>query len=184
MLPPHAYYLLIDFEATCSDDGAVPKEEMEIIEIGAAMQRTGTFEVAAEFQSFVRPVRHPRLTPFCTELTTITQDQVDAAPLFPEVLAALVAWAAPYDDCLFCSWGDYDRNQLQQDCAFHGVAYPFGDEHLNLKAAFSQALGTKRRFGMAGALRKLGLKLEGTHHRGIDDIRNIARVVRSVFRPR
>ena len=50
------YYLIVDLEATCSDVGAVPRHEMEIIEIGAVMQSSGhKFEVEAEFQTFVRP---------------------------------------------------------------------------------------------------------------------------------
>jgi inhibitor of KinA sporulation pathway (predicted exonuclease) len=30
---------------------------------------------------------------------------------------------------------------------------------------------------MAGALRQLGIPLAGTHHRGIDDARNIAKIL-------
>src|SRR5262245_24192584 len=63
------YYLSIDVEATCSDVGEVPRHEMEIIEIGAVMQCSRTFEIQSEFQAFVRPVRNPVLTDFCTELT-------------------------------------------------------------------------------------------------------------------
>ena len=50
-------------------------------------------------------------------------------------------------------------------------------EHINVKKAFSRALGTNRKFGMAGALRQVGLPLVGTHHRGIDDARNIAKLL-------
>ena len=42
---------------------------------------------------------------------------------------------------------------------------------------FSQQLGEEQRHGMAGALRRVGLPLVGTHHRGIDDARNIARLL-------
>lgn len=52
------YYLIVDLEATCSDDGAVPREEMEIIEIGALMQSSRTFEIESEFQTFIRPGAH------------------------------------------------------------------------------------------------------------------------------
>jgi|GEM_PF-2638928 len=34
---------------------------------------------------------------------------------------------------------------------------------------------------LASALKKIGLELEGTHHRGIDDARNIARIVQAVL---
>ncbi|HYO16880.1 MAG TPA: 3'-5' exonuclease [Thermoanaerobaculia bacterium] len=177
---PNAFYLIIDLEATCSNDGSVPRHEMEIIEIGAVLQNARTFEIESEFQTFVRPVRHPRLTAFCTGLTSITQEQVDAAPTFPEALQAMRKWMDGFEDALFCSWGDYDRFQFLQDCQDHGVAYPFLTGHLNLKEAFSKSLNTRRRFGVDGALRKLGLELEGTHHRALDDARNIARIVRAV----
>jgi inhibitor of KinA sporulation pathway (predicted exonuclease) len=184
MLPlvriPNAYYLIVDLEATCSNDGSVPRHEMEIIEIGAVIQNARTFETESEFQTFVRPVRHPNLTAFCTELTSITQPLVDGAPLFPEALQAMREWMGDFEDALFCSWGNYDRSQFLQDCRYHGVEYPFSSGHLNLKEEFSKALSTGRSFGISGALRRLGLELEGTHHRGIDDARNIVRIVRRV----
>lgn len=176
----HAYYLIIDLEATCSDDGAVPRHEMEIIEIGAVLQSARTFEVQTEFQTFVQPVRHPTLTKFCNELTGITQSDVENAPLFRPALEAMKAWLWAFNDTLFCSWGDYDRRQFHQDCAYHQVAYPFHAEHLNLKAAFSQAVGRGKKLGIAEALRHLGMEFEGSPHRGLDDARNVARIVQRV----
>src|SRR5262245_18364301 len=160
----NGYYLIVDLEATCSDDGAVPRHEMEIIEIVAVMQSSRTFEVESEFQTFVRPVRHPELTEFCTELTGITQEKVANAPPFREALEGMKAWMDAFDDSLFCSWGDYDRNQFHQDCDFHHVAYPFRSGHLNLKAEFSRALGRKKKLGIADAVRHLGMEFEGAHH--------------------
>jgi inhibitor of KinA sporulation pathway (predicted exonuclease) len=174
------YYLIVDLEATCSDDGAVPRHEMEIIEIGAVLQSSSTFEIEAEFQTFVRPVRHAELTNFCTTLTGITQDNLAGAPPFREALAAMKEWMEALGDSLFCSWGDYDRNQFLQDCAHHGVACPLRSGHLNLKAEFARALGLRKKLGIAEALRHLGMTFEGSHHRGLDDARNIARVVRRV----
>jgi inhibitor of KinA sporulation pathway (predicted exonuclease) len=177
---PNDYYLIVDLEATCSDDGRVPRYEMEIIEIGAVMQNAHTFEVESEFQSFVRPVRHPELSEFCMGLTGIGQDEVDSAPSFAQAIDELKEWTYPFGDALFCSWGDYDRNQFRQDCEFHAVAYPFRSGHLNLKVAFSRAMGIKRKLGITEALRHLGLRFEGSHHRGLDDARNIARIVQRV----
>jgi inhibitor of KinA sporulation pathway (predicted exonuclease) len=128
------YYLIVDLEATCSDDDAVPRHEMEIIEIGAVIQSSRTFEIESEFQAFVRPVRNPELTEFCTRLTGITQHDIANAPRFGESLAAMTEWMRGFDDALFCSWGDYDRNQFHQDCDYHGIPYPFGSAHLNLNA--------------------------------------------------
>lgn len=174
------YYLIVDLEATCSDDGTVPRNEMEIIEIGAVVQSSRTFGIESEFQTFVRPVRHPELTGFCVGLTGITQADVAPAPSFRQALEAMTRWAGTFGNALFCSWGDYDRTQITQDCEFHRIAYPFPSGHLNLKAAFSQFLGRKKKLGITGALQYLGMNFEGQHHRGLDDARNIARIVQRV----
>jgi len=172
------YYLIVDLEATCSNIGAVPRHEMEIIEIGAVMQNSLTYEIETEFQAFVRPVRHPILTEFCTELTGITQQDVADAPPLAESLELMKEWTSVFKDWLFCSWGDYDRNQFRQDCEYHSLDYPFSAGHLNLKAEFSRAFGLKKKMAVTDALRHLGLSFEGSHHRGLDDAKNIARIVR------
>lgn len=174
-------YLVIDLEATCDDGGRVPRNESEIIEIGAVLVAHDTVQPIAEFQTFIRPVRHPELTAFCTQLTSITQADVADAPGFAEAIAALERFMVPHmrggPPPLFCSWGNYDKNQFAHDARHHGVRLPFGRDHLNLKQAFSDAMGTRKRFGMARALRRIDVPLDGTHHRGIDDARNIAKLL-------
>lgn len=177
---PNNYYLIVDVEATCSNDGAVPRHEMEIIEIGAVMQNAGTYEIEAEFQTFVHPVRHPQLTDFCIELTHIAQADLRDAPEFPEAISLMKNWLNNFEDSLFCSWGDYDRNQFTQDCQYHGVDYPFNAAHLNLKAEFARTSGQRKKPGISSALRHIGLSFEGSQHRGLDDAKNIARIVRRV----
>jgi inhibitor of KinA sporulation pathway (predicted exonuclease) len=173
------YYLIVDLEATCSEDGAVPREEMEIIEIGAVMLNRSTWQIDEEFQQFIKPVRNPVLTQFCIQLTTIKQEDVEKAPTYPEAMASFRDWLGD-KKYIFCSWGDYDRKQFIQDCEFHQVAYPFSSEHINIKKLFSEYSGVSKGYGMAGALSKLGISLLGTHHRGIDDARNIASIFRYI----
>ena len=47
---------------------------------------------------------------------------------------------------------------------------------IDVKAEFEYFYKTKAG-GMAGMLNKLGMKLEGRHHSGIDDTRNIAKII-------
>ncbi|MCC6556143.1 MAG: exonuclease domain-containing protein [Polyangiaceae bacterium] len=172
----NTHYLVVDLEATCWEDGAIPRDQMEIIEIGAVLVDAGTLEPVRDLGAFVRPIRHRQLSDFCTRLTTITQAQVDAAPLFPVALRA-VRELLRGTDSLFCSWGKYDRGQLERDAKRHGVPLPFGGRHLNLKEAFSKRLGESREYGVGQALRRVGLSFVGTQHRAIDDARNIARLL-------
>jgi len=149
---------------------------METIEIGAVMVDAASLQVLDEFQTFIKPIIHTELRDFCINLTSIQQVDVDNSEKFPVVFEAFLAWASQFEEYLFCSWGDYDRKQLEQDCTLHNIPFPLST-HFNLKLAFSKSQNTKKRFGLDQALRKKGLILEGTHHRGIDDARNIARLL-------
>ena len=91
--------------------------------------------------------------------------------------SAFKTWMYEHGATVFCSWGEYDRKQMELDCALHRVPYPMPGRHLNVKALFSETRGIKKRLGMAEALQHAGLELTGTHHRGIDDARNIARLL-------
>jgi len=174
-------YIIVDFEATCCDKGNITRDEMEIIEIGAVVLEGNDPEILAEYQSFIKPVRHPELTTFCTEMTTITQDMVGSARPFDEVIEEFSHWIASFENPIFCSWGNYDKNQLKQDCSFHDVKYPFTEEHINIKQRFANNMALKKGVSLGKALYKANLKFDGTAHRGIDDARNMAQLSERVF---
>lgn len=251
-VPTLTHLIVLDFEATCDD--AAPPSPQEIIEFPSVMLDASTLDVVDEFESFVRPVHHPKLTRFCTELTGITQADVDAAPTFPEVLDAHLAWLrshglpvelddpftpvgssshegggasdelaealalgvgsssrgdrsdeltdplAPgvvpssrdsaYDEpetlpYAIVTCGDWDLQTMlpAQLCAsdppFHRVPPPYR-RWINVKVPFKAWQPRKGAAGMARMLELLGLELEGRHHRGIDDCRNIAKIVRAL----
>ena len=144
------------------------------------MLNASTMKIESEFQTFIQPTIHPKLTPFCIDLTSITQNEINQAPLYAEAIKRMNHWMRDYPDSLFCSWGDYDRKQFQKDCKAKEVPYPFPEEHMNLKKEFSIAVHSKKRFGLAAALKYLKLDFQGTHHRGIDDAKNIAHIVQAL----
>jgi inhibitor of KinA sporulation pathway (predicted exonuclease) len=170
--------LIVDLEATCWERSEHRAENMETIEIGALLvDPLRPDEAPREFQRLVRPTLRPQLSRFCIELTGIPQSEVDAAADFATVFASFVEWIGAPQAVRFASWGRYDRRQLELDCSRHGAAYPFGEEHLNLKHWAAARLGV-RPGGLAQAVARLGLTFEGRHHRGLDDARNIWRVTR------
>ncbi|MER2192250.1 MAG: 3'-5' exonuclease [Solibacillus sp.] len=162
--------VIFDLEATCEDKLVDFYFDNEIIEIGAVKIKGG--RIVDEFNTFIRP-RDTVITPFCTELTTITAEDVWNAPDFVEVSAAFGTFIG---NARSLSWGDYDRKQLLKDFARHDVVPPFWmKRHINLKQEFADLLNIQR-CGMKKALALCGIELEGTHHRGIDDARNIAKI--------
>ncbi len=173
--------LIIDLESTCHERGSEPAGFFsEIIEIGAVLLDTEELKPCWDWSIFVKPVLFPALSPFCMELTTITQAEADGGVLLRNALEALMAKVGqrPF---IFSSWGFYDRRQFERNCQKFKLPYPFGPRHLSLKHEFARFTG-ENPMGMDAALELLNLPLVGTHHRGLDDARNIATIAADMIR--
>lgn len=166
---------VVDVEATCWEGQPPPGQVSEIIEIGLTVVDLRAGERLAKHRLLVRPARS-EVSPFCTELTGLTQTEVDGGLPFAQACRAL---AAQHRTGLlpWASWGDYDRNQFTRQCQRADTEYPFGSRHTNARVAFTASYGLRRRPGMAQALTAAGLPLEGRHHRGDDDAWNIAALI-------
>ena len=171
-----SHILVIDIEATCWPRGQRPcGQENEPIEIGLCVLDTGTLERLEKRSILIRPTRS-KVSAFCTELTTLTQAQVDKGITFAEACKILReeynAPALPW-----ASFGDYDRTALQQAADKERVDSPLGRTHVNVRALLTLAAGMKQEPELPFALDHVGLRMEGTHHRGHDDAWNIAGVL-------
>ena len=173
-LDPHV--LVLDVESTCWEPPETqPKSEVsEIIEIGIAVVNTKELKIVENDSIIIRP-QMSKVSKFCTKLTTLTQEYVDQGTTYQAAMAIL---QKNYDsrNRVFISWGDYDRKMFERNCKGYAVDYPFGPRHLNLRNTFTMLHGLESEPGMDRALELLGMKLDGTHHRGIDDSRNIANI--------
>ena len=173
---PH--WLVIDLEAT-TDEGGWPVTEMEIIEIGATLvDRAGREQ--DHFQRFVKPTRRPLLTPFCRELTHITQANIDCGAAADRGLAGVRTLARPASARLegWASWGDYDRKQLLQEWQRLQIDSGLSRvPHMNLKQRFAKARRLERPLGLNGALQLAGMQFSGQQHRALEDARNTARLL-------
>lgn len=105
--------IIIDLEATCWR-GAIPAgQENEIIEIGLSVLDVHTGVIAKNQGILVKPQRSA-VSPFCTELTTITQDMLDKNGVyFAEAIEMLAEQYDP-EEYTWASYGAYDLNMLQK----------------------------------------------------------------------
>lgn len=167
--------LVLDLESTCYERGKEPPNFFsEIIEIGAVLLNLETLKLEWDFQAIVKPTLHPLLSDFCRQLTTITQEEIEKGIPLVEAFENLKS-KLKNENYIFASWGFYDQRQIQRNCTKFQIPYPFGPEHISLKHEFGKWMKTKP-MGMAGALKMLQLPLLGTHHRGLDDARNISSI--------
>ncbi|WP_285664341.1 3'-5' exonuclease [Actinorhabdospora filicis] len=165
---------VVDVEATCWSGQVPPGQRNEIIEIGLCVLDLDARERLAKHRILVRP--RSRVSQFCTELTGLTQEEVDTGVSFEEA-CRILAREHRADSRAWASWGDYDRKQFEHQCRTSAAVYPFSSRHTNAKAVYAESHGLKKRPGMAAALKMSGLPLEGRHHSGADDAWNIAALV-------
>lgn len=168
--------MVVDLEATCWEGEAPPGQQSDIIEIGLAVLNIKTGEIEEKTNYLIQPERSV-VSDFCTELTGWTQDKVNHGMKFKTAIDHMKktygtkkrAWA---------SYGEYDRKMLVNQCQYSEIPYPFTPQHLNVKEMVNIFNGGVKMLGLGQALKKVGIKFEGTPHRGEDDAYNIAKLLR------
>lgn len=198
------YYVVLDFEATCQKDGRIRPQE--IIEFPSVIVDANRAVIVAEFQRYVRPVHHPKLSDFCTGLTGIPQKVVDEASTFAVVWREYFKWLESVgltqkeasSRVAWVTCGDWDLktmlpSQLRNDrpsrddepedakCSLPRLPPAILQRWVNLKIAFFN-LTNKRASGMPDMINELKVQMTGHHHSGIDDCRNIAKCLMALLR--
>uniref|UniRef100_A0A7N9IB14 3'-5' exoribonuclease 1 n=1 Tax=Macaca fascicularis TaxID=9541 RepID=A0A7N9IB14_MACFA len=149
------YICIIDFEATC-EEGNPPEFVHEIIEFPVVLLNTHTLEIEDTFQQYVRPEINTQLSDFCISLTGITQDQVDRADTFPQVLKKVIDWmklkelGTKYKYSILTD-GSWDMSKfLNIQCQLSRLKYPpFAKKWINIRKSYGNFY---KSFILTGAL--------------------------------
>ncbi|XP_071165685.1 ERI1 exoribonuclease 3-like [Mytilus edulis] len=184
---PFKYFLVLDFEATCENGRTIVPQE--IIEFPVLKINAVTLQTESVFHQYVQPKVNQQLTPFCTELTGIIQDMVDGQPYIEEVLEKFHTWLEendllnPENKFIFVTCGDWDlKTMLTSQLRYFGInRAPYFNKWINIKKPFSHHTNEYPK-GMMAMLKKLDLTHEGRHHSGIDDCKNIGRILTELLR--
>lgn len=187
----YSYICVLDFEATCDDNKSF-KPAHEIIEFPSVLlqwnNKIKNYEKISEFQRFCKPIVNTQLTDFCKNLTGITQDQVDNGITFPQALNEHHQWLINHTDLydhespsvIIATFGRWDLiTMLPIECKAWGIKSPeIYKKIINVKDAYKSIYHMKKGPGMARMLQLCNLTLDGRHHSGIDDCRNISKLVK------
>ena len=165
---------IFDLETT----GLSPSHN-EIIQIAAARVRVGDWLVEDVFDTFVRIDR--RVPRMITELTGITQVQVDGGLGFDEALTRFAAFAGGDSTLIAHNGRRFDMPFLREQCAKRG--FPVTDARFIDSCALSRAVwGGRGGHGLDAVLARLGLSTAGCRrHDARADVALPARAVRRMW---
>lgn len=146
----------------------------KIIQIGACIGNIKTGQILDKLSLFVNP--NEKLNPFITELTKITQEDVDHGYTLEEAYRKLQKMHENYGAFInsIC-WGGGDSQELlaqlkENDPNFED--WCFGRRWVDTKTLFVSwrfSQGQPIQGGLAKSMLKVGLRFEGQKHNALDD---------------
>nr|GME06397.1 uncharacterized exonuclease domain-containing protein At3g15140 isoform X1 [Ipomoea batatas] len=172
--------------------------KVEILEFPVLLFDTKTMDVIDFFHRFVRPSKmtEKRINEYIEgKYGKIGVDRVwhDTAVPFKEVIQEFETWLVKNElwrkeqgGCLskaaFVTCGNWDlKTKVPQQCEVAKMKLPpYFMEWINLKDIYLNFY-KRRAPGMLSMMRELNIPLLGSHHLGIDDSKNIARVLQHML---
>ena len=182
--------IVLDLEATSNQEDAAERPAVQtnnfIIEIGAAFLDRD-LKLVDTFQRLVRP--EEPITPFITEITSITPEMCEGQPLWGEIASEFESWIMRHCDNIkrvrLCAWGTYfDMPLLRRTYDRYGRPFPFSGTCFDVKtlAMLWTALSGRRtdKLGVETVASMMGVQPEGRYHRALTDAVTEAKILQRV----
>lgn len=172
---------VVDLEATCWKKNRVPHgQQSEIIEIGICWLDTDTLKIHDKRGLLIQPTRS-KISEFCTDLTSITPEMVADGMTFADA-CQVIRQDYHAQNYMWVSWGGYDLRMFVAQTDSFNVPYPFSPLHVDLKGVYADRRNDGKRIGMARALKRMEIQMDGRHHRGVDDAYNTAQILAKLLK--
>ena len=182
----YRYLLVLDFEANSQKNKRMDPVQ-EIIEFPIVVLDTLTNKIVKDklFHYYVKPTE-TKLTPFITELTGITEKMIESGKKLSDVINLCLKFLSENfknDEICFITCGDFDFKCLARETRFKKINLPsILRRYINIKEVFKTCFGYKEtKCSMTDMLKYVDLELDGKHHSGIDDSRNIAKILQRIL---
>ncbi len=180
------YYIVCDYEFNQAYDfehdqktKSNPLCPFEIIQIGA-VKLSEDFEEVGEFNLLLKPTLYPKLNPYVSKLTGITEESLnnDTAKTFDDGIRQFAEFCGQ-DRPVLCVWGKNDVSTLFKNIEYNetaGVELPI--EYINIQEYASRKLkhysGTH--IGLKRAIEQLNIDLGISYHDALNDAKYTAEI--------
>ncbi len=148
--------------------------EGEIVEIGA-VRVNENMEILERYCEFIKPECYKKMNRRVTELTDITNDMVDHARPFAEVMTEFLSWCG---EDAFLTWSENDIIMIEDNMLFHGMSIDDLPRCFDMQLLFDDQITQEdRSFALSYAMWKLDIKPERSHD-ALNDAINTVEVLR------
>lgn len=191
---PLIEHIPVSLEDSLLSRGALPQGEsksikpekrmpFEILQIGA-LKLDHEFHTVNTFARLVKPTLYPVVSPFITELTGITTDQLKEEVYFPEVYQDFIRFIGE-EPSVFCVWGKSDVKELYRNAFYHDLdQILLPKQYLNIQPYASEHLGfsAKKLLRLKHTVEALGIELSHSFHDALGDAYYTAEILKKIYR--
>lgn len=162
-------HVVVDLEMNALDKRFVKEKQIcgrEIIQIGAILLDDQYKEIGS-FSTLVKPQYNERIGPYFEELTGISTEMVQDAPVFREAINQFFDWCRNQeDDIRIYQWSESDYEQIVAEVELKGIVLASLDWELlqkfeNLQKEYGDTLGVVREVSLKDAVMYAGLDFSG-----------------------
>lgn len=153
----------------------------EVIQIGA-VKLDSRMNICGSYQIIVKPQYFKKLHRHVSELTGITQEQMDEGTPLPEAAERFKKWCGK--DFVFLTWGPDDIPMLKENFNVHDISSGWLDKVYDLQVIFSRQTedSTKQR-SLEYAMEHFGLEQHLPAHDALNDAYFTALVAKALDTP-
>lgn len=174
--------IIIDLEATCWENDRIPAgQKVDIIEIGICKLNRTTKAISKKQSIYVIPERS-KINKFCKDLTGITPQLIEEKGIHFEEACEKIKDEYHSSSLTWAGFGNFDKEQIMEQCDWLGVENPFSENYLNVMYQFKRHFELYKLMGLKRALNYLKMDFEGNHHSGADDAYNAAKILREILK--
>ena len=139
----------------------------EVIQIGA-VKMDGKMNICGSYQIIVKPQYFKKLHRHVSELTGITQEQMDLGTPLPEAAERFKKWCGK--DFAFLTWGPDDIPMLKENFHVHDIPSAWLDKVYDLQVIFNrQTDGGSKQRSLEFAMDHFGLEQHLPAHDALND---------------
>jgi len=177
---PFDYYLIFDLEG-----------QVEIVEFPVLLFNAKTLEVSSIFHKYIRPTKMS--SEHLQNMITgkygkwgLAEEYWKTSINFVQAIKEFEEWlienGCRENNFAFVICGNWDiKTQIPKQCRICSIEVPdFFLKWINIKDVYYNFYGHKA-FGMKAMLNGLRITLEGNHHSGLDDTKNISKIVKRMI---